>query len=90
MCPYPGASAIEVEEGIVVKIEESLRGMEGIEKITSTSADNWGSVNVEISDGYDMNKAIQEIKETLLMLLIPIRLGQKNLLFLNNQCGTVV
>jgi len=25
--PYPGASAIEVEEGIVVKIEESLRGM---------------------------------------------------------------
>ncbi|MCH7773593.1 MAG: efflux RND transporter permease subunit [Bacteroidetes bacterium] len=63
--PYPGASAIEVEEGIVVKIEESLRGMEGIEKITSTSADNWGSVNVEISDGYDMNKAIQEIKNSV-------------------------
>jgi multidrug efflux pump subunit AcrB len=63
--PYPGASAVEVEEGIVVKIEESLRGMEGIEKITSTSADNWGSVSVEISDDYDMNKAIQEIKNSV-------------------------
>ena len=28
--PFPGASALEVEEGIVVKIEESLRGLEGI------------------------------------------------------------
>jgi multidrug efflux pump subunit AcrB len=63
--PYPGASAVEVEEGIVVKIEESLRGMEGIEKITSTSADNWGSVNVEITAGYNMNKAIQEIKNSV-------------------------
>ncbi|MCH8326006.1 MAG: efflux RND transporter permease subunit, partial [Bacteroidetes bacterium] len=33
--PYPGASAVEVEEGIVIKIEESLRGLDGIEKVTS-------------------------------------------------------
>jgi multidrug efflux pump subunit AcrB len=63
--PYPGASAVEIEEGIVVKIEESLRGLEGIEKVRSTSADNWGYVNVEISSGYDMNKAIQEIKNSV-------------------------
>jgi len=63
--PFPGASAVEVEEGIVIKIEEALRGMEGIEKIRSTSADNWGSVNVEISEGYDMNKAIQDIKNAV-------------------------
>jgi multidrug efflux pump subunit AcrB len=63
--PFPGASALEVEEGIVVKIEEALRGMEGIEKIRSTSADNWGSLNVEISEGYDMNKAIQDIKNVV-------------------------
>jgi multidrug efflux pump subunit AcrB len=63
--PFPGASALEVEEGIVVKIEEALRGMEGIEKIRSTSADNWGSLNVEISEGFDMNKAIQDIKNAV-------------------------
>ncbi len=63
--PFPGASALEVEEGIVVKIEEALRGMEGVEKIRSTSADNWGSLNVEISEGFDMNKAVQDIKNAV-------------------------
>ena len=63
--PYPGASAIEVEEGIIVKIEENLRGLEGIEEIRSWSQDNYGSVDVEITQGYDMNKAIQNIKNSV-------------------------
>ena len=37
--PFPGASAVEVEEGIVIKIEESLRGLEGIEEISSILSD---------------------------------------------------
>lgn len=63
--PYPGASAKEVEEGIVIKIEESLRGLEGIEEVTSTSSDNFGAVDVEIDPDYDMNKAIQNIKNAV-------------------------
>jgi multidrug efflux pump subunit AcrB len=63
--PYPGASALEVEEGIVTKIEENLRGIEGIEKILSTSRDGYGNLNVEISEGHDMNKALQEIKNSV-------------------------
>lgn len=63
--PYPGASAVEVEEGIIIKIEESLRGIEGIEKVYSGSQDNYGWVNVEITPGYDMNKAIQEVKNAV-------------------------
>jgi multidrug efflux pump subunit AcrB len=63
--PYPGASAVEVEEGIIIKIEESLRGIEGIEKVYSTSQDNYGSLSVEVSPGYDMNKAIQDVKNAV-------------------------
>ncbi|MCP5061516.1 MAG: efflux RND transporter permease subunit [Ignavibacteriae bacterium] len=63
--PFPGASVLEVEEGIVIKIEESLRGLEGIEKIISTSSDNYASVFVEISERYDINKLIQEIKNAV-------------------------
>lgn len=63
--PYPGASAVEVEEGIVIKIEENLRGLEGIEKITSISQDNYGAIDVEITPGFDMNKAIQNIKNSV-------------------------
>jgi multidrug efflux pump subunit AcrB len=63
--PYPGASAVELEEGIIIKIEESLRGIEGIEKVYSNSQDNYGWVSVEIIPGYDMNKAIQEVKNAV-------------------------
>ena len=63
--PYPGASAVEVEEGIVTKIEENLRGLEGIDKINSTSQDNFGSIRVEINSDYDMNRAIQNIKNSV-------------------------
>ncbi len=63
--PYPGASAVEVEDGIVIKIEENLRGLEGIEKITSRSNDNFGSIRVEIEQDYDMNKALQNIKNSV-------------------------
>jgi len=63
--PYPGASAVEVEEGIVIKIEENLRGIEGIEKVVSRSQDNFGSIDVEITPGYDMNRAIQDIKNSV-------------------------
>ena len=45
---YPGASPDEVEESIVVKIEEEVRGLQGVEKVTSTSAENFGTVLIEL------------------------------------------
>jgi len=63
--PYPGASAREVEEGIVVKIEEALRGLEGVERITSVSSDGFGSVDIEFPSGYDMNKAVQNVRNAV-------------------------
>lgn len=63
--PFPGASPVEVEEGIILKIEEALKGLEGIGDIWSASMDNYGSITVEINDDYDMNKAIQNIKNSV-------------------------
>ncbi len=63
--PYPGASAIEVEEGIVTKIEENVRGLEGIDKLTSTSQDNYGSVMVRVNPDYDIDKVMQNIKNSV-------------------------
>ena len=37
---YPGASPAEVEEGIVIKIEEKLKSISGIERTTSSSSEN--------------------------------------------------
>jgi multidrug efflux pump subunit AcrB len=62
---YPGASAVEVEEGITIKIEEALRGIEGIQRVYSWSSESFASLNVEIRPGYDMNKALQNIRNAV-------------------------
>ena len=34
---YPGASPEEIEEGVILKIEENLKGIPGVVRVTSTS-----------------------------------------------------
>ncbi|MEM8901373.1 MAG: efflux RND transporter permease subunit, partial [Bacteroidota bacterium] len=62
---YPGASPEEVEEGIVIKIEDNLKGLTGIERITSVSQENLGSVIVEIKRGYDIDLLVQDVKNSV-------------------------
>ncbi len=62
---YPGASPEEIEEGIVLKIEENLKGLEGIEKITSSSQENAGTVSVQVLKGYDANEVIQDVRNAV-------------------------
>ena len=62
---YPGASPEEIEEGIVLKIEQSLEGVEGIKKVTSTSVENLASINVEIYSDYDIDKMVTEVKNAI-------------------------
>lgn len=63
--PFPGASPVEVEEGVIIKIEEALKGLEGLEKVTSTSSENWGSLSIEVDQDYDIDRAIQEVKNAV-------------------------
>lgn len=62
---YPGSSPEEIEEGIVLKIEEKLKGQEGIEKITSSSQENAGSVTITVLKGYDANEVIDDIRNAV-------------------------
>ncbi len=48
---YPGAAPQEIEEGIVIKIEDNLKGIEGVDRVTSTSRENGGNIIVEILKG---------------------------------------
>jgi len=59
---YPGASPEEVEEGICVKIEEQIEGLEGIARMLSTAREGEGSVLVELESGADARKLLDEIK----------------------------
>lgn len=62
---YPGASPQEIEEGIVLKIEDNLKGLEGVERVTSTSRENSGSINVEIEKGKDIDFMLLEVKNAV-------------------------
>lgn len=62
---YPGASPEEVEEGVILKIEENLDGLEDIERVTSVSRENFGVVNVEIVEGSDLDKALADVKNAV-------------------------
>lgn len=61
--PYPGASPEEVEEGICQKIEEAIRSLDGIKKISSTAREGLGMVVAELYSGEpDVQKILNEIR----------------------------
>jgi len=62
---YPGASPQEVEEGIVLKIEDNLKGLEGVDRVTSNSRENSGVINVEIEKGRDIDFMLLEVKNAV-------------------------
>ena len=62
---YPGASPTEIEEGIILKIEDNLDGVSGIERITSVSKENSGTVTVEAALGYEPQIVLQDVKNAI-------------------------
>ena len=59
---WPGASPQDVEEQIIVRIEEALSDMDGIETITSTAREGAGFVNIEGKRNVDIGEFIDNIK----------------------------
>lgn len=62
---YIGGSPEEVEEGVVLKIEENIEGIEGIERVTSVSRENFAQVQAEVIKGEDTAKVLQDIKNAV-------------------------
>ncbi|UOB18682.1 efflux RND transporter permease subunit [Abyssalbus ytuae] len=62
---YPGASPLEIEEGVILKIEDNLKGLEGIDRVTSVSRENSGTINVEIEYGENIDIILQEVKNAV-------------------------
>ncbi|MCP4443534.1 MAG: efflux RND transporter permease subunit [Aureispira sp.] len=62
---YPGASPEEIEEGVVLKIEENLKGTTGIERVSSVSSENSATIDVEIVSGYDIDLVKQDVENAV-------------------------
>ena len=59
---YPGASPEEVEQGIVLAIEEAVRGVDGIKRVGGSSNEGVGTVWAELLIETDRDQAIADIK----------------------------
>ncbi|MBT4926707.1 efflux RND transporter permease subunit, partial [bacterium] len=59
---YPGASPEDIEESICVKVEEQVQGINGLKRITSSSNESYGSINIEVENGYDIDEVKDEVQ----------------------------
>ena len=60
--PYPGATPSEVEEGVTRRVEEAIRGIDGIDQVRSTAVENYGVVTAELKDSIDVVKVRNDIE----------------------------
>ncbi len=62
---YPGSSPEEIEKGVVLKIEDNLRGVTGIEQVSSVSSENTGVITVEVQKKYNTDLVLQDVKNAV-------------------------
>ncbi len=59
---YPGAAPEEVEEGVCVRIEEEVDGIDGIDRVTSSSNEGACAVTIELLQGADGPRVLSDVK----------------------------
>ncbi len=62
---YPGASPEEIEEGVVTKIEENLKGISGVDRYTSVSSENTATVTVEALRSADSKEVLDDVENAV-------------------------
>lgn len=63
--PYDGATPREVEEDVILRIEESLVGIDGVERITSNAWEGSGEVIIEFVQWQDMTARLDEVRTAI-------------------------
>lgn len=63
--PYPGASPEEVESGIVLAVEEAVRGVDGVKRVVSSAVEGQARIQAELEFGTDADRANADIKNAV-------------------------
>lgn len=62
---YSGATPEEVEEGVVLAIEEEIRALEAIERVTAVANEGRATITAELYADADSDRALQDIKSAV-------------------------
>ncbi|MEM1414792.1 MAG: efflux RND transporter permease subunit [Myxococcota bacterium] len=63
--PYPGASPAEVEQGVVLAVEEAVRGIDGVKEVRGTASEGNATVAVELLTNADADRALNDVKSAV-------------------------
>ena len=60
--PYPGASPEEVEQGVILAVEEAIRGVDDVKEFRSTASEGFAVTVVELLVGAQVDQALRDIQ----------------------------
>lgn len=59
---YPGAAPQEMEESVMVKMEEAIQDVTGIEKVVTRARRGSGSLSLKVAVGEDLGEILDQVK----------------------------
>ena len=69
---YPGATAEEVEHFVTKPLEDQVKGIDGVYRITSTSSDGSCNLSIDFEQDYpDIDEALMEVRNAVLDADLP-------------------
>ena len=60
--PFRGGTPEEVEQGVILRIEEAVKSIEGVREIRSFAGEGSGSVDIDLETGVDLAEKMDEVK----------------------------
>lgn len=63
--PYRGGTPTDVEQGVLIKIEEAIEDIEGIDEVVSTAREGSGTVRIDVLTDYDVLEVLDEVKNAV-------------------------
>lgn len=62
---YPGATPTEVEQGIVLALEEAVRGLDGVKEIRASATEGLAFLAIELFTFADSDEVLNEVKSAV-------------------------
>ncbi|SFT74219.1 Multidrug efflux pump subunit AcrB [Lishizhenia tianjinensis] len=62
---YPGASPKEMEDGITIKIEQAVKGLQDIEHIDASSSENFATISIQAYSDANMDDLLSDVENAV-------------------------
>lgn len=62
---YPGAAPEDVEQGVVLKIEEALQGINGLKRVQASSYEGLANLTISTLNSYSVDSVLEDIRNAV-------------------------